>query len=335
MYLRENENMPSVVSDVYHLKAVMPFIGHMQLSDIHNGTLQEFVKARKATMRRVKISKTEVTERPLKNKTVNLSLALVGKILNLATDWREENNTPWLVSAPRIKLLSKSDSRPPRPIHWPEQRRLIPLLPKHLAQMALFCLNTGVRDEVVCNLRWEWELSLSQIGGNSVFIVPKQYVKGQKKYIGDRVLVCNDVAQSVIEAMRGKHATHVFVYRRERVKRSDLEPIMPYRPVQTMNNIAWQNARLGAKLGDLHVHDLRHTVAMRLREAKCDERTIQDVLWHSCITVTDLYSSAQVVEIFNALQKIRDESGRQNISIRSLLLEENEKRLTRKSLSTA
>jgi integrase len=42
---------------------------------------------------------------------------------------------------------------------------------------------------------------------------------------------------------------------------------MSYRAIETMNNTAWQTARRVAKLGDLHVHDLRHTVGMRLREA--------------------------------------------------------------------
>ena len=34
-----------------------------------------------------------------------------------------------------------------------------------------------------------------------------------------------------------------------------------------MNNTAWQRARQEAGLAGLHVHDLRHTVGMQLREA--------------------------------------------------------------------
>jgi integrase len=56
---------------------------------------------------------------------------------------------------------------------------------------------------------------------------------------------------------------------------------MPYRRIQTMNNTAWQTARRKAGLGDLHVHDLLHTVGMRLREAGVAKNTISDVLWHS------------------------------------------------------
>ena len=334
-YLREYANKPSLKSDIYHLQPVMPFIEHMPIAEIYNGSLQGFVTARKATMKRVKVSKTEVIERPLKNKTINLSLAIVSRILVLAMDWRGENGAPWLKSAPKIKLLPKSDSRPPRPIHWPEQRRLMPHLPEHLAKMALFCLNTGVRDEVLCNLQWDWEVSVPQIGGNSIFIVPKQHVKGEEENIGDRVLVCNDVAQSIIESMRGKHETHVFVYRRERVNQTHSEPLKAYHPIKTMSNTAWQNARLKAGLGDLHVHDLRHTVGLRLRETKCDDKTVRDVLWHRTKTMTEHYSEAQIVEIFDALQKIKDESHRINIALSSLVYDAKEKRVTQKSLSAA
>ena len=333
-YLREHADKPSLVSDVYHLKPVMPFIGHMPIADIHNGSLQEFISVRKATMKRVKVSKTEVIEQPLKNKTINLSLAIVSRILVLAMDWRDANGAPWLKSAPKIKLLKKSDSRPPRPIHWPEQRKLMPHLPDHLAKMVLFCLNTGVRDEVICNLQWEWEVSIPHIGGNSIFVVPKQHVKGEEENIGDRVLVCNDVSQSIIESMRGKHETHVFVYRREKATRIHSEPRMAYHPIETMSNTAWQNARIKAGLGDLHVHDLRHTVGLRLRETKCDDKTVRDVLWHRTKTMTEHYSEAQIVEIFDALQKIKDESNRTNISLSSLIYDAKEKRVTQKSLRT-
>lgn len=58
--------------------------------------------------------------------------------------------------------------------------------------MALFVLNTGVRDAVVCNLRWEWEIRVPQLGV-SVFEVPLKHVKERKR---TRVVVCNSVAQS-------------------------------------------------------------------------------------------------------------------------------------------
>jgi integrase len=55
-----------------------------------------------------------------------------------------------------------------------------------------------------------------------------------------------------------------------------------------------------AGLGDLHVHDLRHTVGMRLREAGVSESGRRDVLWHSSGSITDHYTMAQIKELFDA-----------------------------------
>ena len=104
--------------------------------------------------------------------------------------------------------------REPRPITWAEQRRIMPLLPDHLSRMVLFDLNTGARNEVVCGLKWEWEIYIPELGV-SVFDIPRENVKGRKR---GRVLICNTVAQSIIEAQRGKHAEYVFTYQGHRIE---------------------------------------------------------------------------------------------------------------------
>ncbi|MFN3862049.1 MAG: tyrosine-type recombinase/integrase [Roseateles sp.] len=305
-YLLSNQEKPSIVTETYLLKSLMPHIGALNLPQIHDGSLAPYVSARLAAGR--------------KHKTVNLGLGLVRHILNLAaTTWRDETGQTWLESAPHITLLPlNGHQREPRPITWPEQRRLLQVLPSHLARMALFKLNTGVRDDVVCSLRWDWEVRVPELG-ISVFVVPREHVKGRKQA---RVLVCNSVAQSIIETVRGQHEEFVFVYRRERIKNIDDAPLMEYRPIQAMNNTAWQSGRSKAGLGDLHVHDLRHTVGMRLREAAIPESTIADILWHSRPSMTHHYTVAQVVEIHAALEKIKDDTGRWNISLAMLQREQ-------------
>jgi integrase len=92
-------------------------------------------------------------------------------------------------------------------------------------------------------------------------------VKGRQR---GRILVCNSVAQSIIESVRGQHPEFLFVNSERRKKGKP-------GPIETMNNTAWQRARIEAHLGGLHVHDLRHTVGMRLREAGVKEETIADI----------------------------------------------------------
>jgi integrase len=96
---------------------------------------------------------------------------------------------------------------------------------------------------------------------------------------------------------------------------------MKYRAIETMNNTGWQNGRAAAGLGDLHVHDLRHTVGMRLREAGVSEETKADILWHSKRSMTHHYSVAQIVELHAALEKIKADTGAWNKSLATLRLE--------------
>ena len=305
-YISLHEQKASLETEIYMLKSVMPHIGHLDLRQVHDGSLAPFKAQRLAEGRA--------------HKTVNLALGVVRRILNLAaTSWRDDAGKTWLEQAPMITLLPLvGHQREPTPITWAEQRALLPKLPTHLAKMALFTLNTGVRDDVVCSLKWEWEIKVPELG-ISVFEVPRQHVKGRKK---SRVVICNSVAQSVIEAVRGQHAEYVFVYRRERVKNLSDAPVMPYRRIQTMNNTAWQTARKAVGLGDLHVHDLRHTVGMRLREAGVPESTIADILWHSTKTMTQHYSVGQIVELHQALEKVKDDAGRWNKSLAMLKREQ-------------
>ncbi len=63
------------------------------------------------------------------------------------------------------------------------------------------------------------------------------------------------------------------------------------------------------------MHDLRHTVGMRLREAEVHEETIADILWHNRPSMTAHYSVAQVIKLYEALNKVSDESNRVNRSL--------------------
>jgi len=309
-YLLTNQDKTSLDTEVTLLQGpkgrpqegVMYYIGGLQLQQAHDGTLAPYITARLAAGRA--------------HKTINLALGVVRRILNLAaTVWRDDAGHTWLGHAPKITMLPLvGHQREPRPISWAEQRKLLPKLPDHLARMALFTLNTGIRDDVACSLRWEWEIPIPELG-ISVFEVPREHVKGRRRV---RLVVCNSVAQSVIEACRGRHREFVFVWRRERVKNLDQAPTMAYRPIETMNNTGWQNARAAAGLGDLHVHDLRHTVGMRLREAGVPESTIADILWHSRQSMTHHYSMAQIVELHGALEKIRADTGTWNKSLSTL-----------------
>ncbi len=179
----------------------------------------------------------------------------------------DEYGLTWLQSAPKIRLIPDTHKRQPYPLSWEEQKRLIRELPAHLAEMALFAVNTGCRDGEICRLRWEWEVKLPTFN-TSVFIIPGEYVKNAD----DRLVVLNRVASSVVEARREKHETHVFSYKGS--------------PITRMLNSAWMRAREVANLKQVRVHDLKHTFGRRLRAAGVSFEDRQDLLGHRSGRIT-------------------------------------------------
>ena len=230
---------------------------------MHIGALQHFIKAEQA--------------RKMKTKSINNVLELVRHILNIAaTEWIDEHGLTWLLVAPKIKLLQVKDARAPLPLSWMEQSRFLAYLPNHLNHMTRFKVNTGCREQEVCQLRWEWEKYVPSLK-TSVFIIPshinrdgelRQLVKNGE----DRLVILNDEAKAVIEEARGIHPEYVFSFKG--------------RPVTRMNNTAWRNARKKANLDELRVHDLKHTFGRRLRAAGVSYEDRQDLLGHRSGRIT-------------------------------------------------
>ena len=271
-FLNENQHKASLSIDARLLKQLNPFIGHLPLTAIHQGNLQTYIQARKTNK--------------VKNRTLNYGLQVIRRILNLAThEWRDENGLSWLATAPKIRLLPETDKRLPYPLNREEETQLFNELPLHLKQMATFAVNTGCRDQEICQLRWRWEITVQELN-TSIFIIPAQHVKNRQ----DRLVVLNDFASQVIEARRGLHPVFVFTYQNKALTR--------------MLNSAWRRARRQVNLPQVRVHDLKHTFGRRLRAANVSFEDRQDLLGHKSQRVTTHYSAAELGNLLLAANKI-------------------------------
>jgi integrase len=163
-------------------------------------------------------------------------------------------------------------------------------VPDHLGRMALFAVNTGLRDANLCGLQWSREVPIAELG-RSVFVIPAQAFKSRRAH----VMILNDAAWSIIETQRGKHPVWIFSYRGERVEH--------------VNNMAWQRARREAKLSDVRVHDLRHTLATRLRAASVSEEDRAALLGHATRTMPEHYASADVGRLVSLANRVLDRVG--------------------------
>jgi integrase len=276
-FVRENQHKRSLDRDICLLKQLMPWIGDLPLQRVHRGTLDPWIDHKRKEGRATG--------------TINHGLAVVRRILRLAElEWIDEHGLTWLDRAPRIKLLPNPDKRMPYPLSWDEQQTLFSALPPHLAQMALFAVNTGCRDAEICRLQWDWEVQVPPLD-TFVFIVPGSFVKNGE----ERLIVLNDIAKRVVNTRRGKHRTHVFSYKGE--------------PVQRMLNSAWCRVRKVVGLPQVRVHDMKHTFGRRLRAAGVSFEDRQDLLGHRSGRMTTHYSAAELSKLIEAANTVCERNG--------------------------
>lgn len=118
-----------------------------------------------------------------------------------------------------IQLESDPTARKAYPLDWEEQQLLFSELAPHLQRMALFDVNTGLRDQELCNLQWSWEQRVPELDSadikRSVFVLPATQVKNRQA----RVVILNDIAQSVLEEVRGEHPVYVFTWENRKRQR--------------------------------------------------------------------------------------------------------------------
>ncbi len=213
----------------------------------------------------------------------------------------------WLETVPLIEMDRNNHARKPYPLSWEEQALLFGEL--HYdpnSQMALLKVNTGMREQEVCNLRWDWEIEIPELNA-SVFIIPALFSEDGMhgvKNREDRLVVLNAVARSVIDARRGINPDYVFTRRGKKLG--------------CMNNTAWQGGRKRAAkkykerfakeapwgFEHLRIHDLKHTFGRRLRAARVPFETRQVLLGHKNGSITTHYSATEIGELIEGVDRI-------------------------------
>jgi integrase len=286
-FVAESGHLRGLERDERALALLYPFIGELPLQQIHRETLAPFVKAR--------------LDKGLSPDTVNRELAMVRRILNLASRvWRDEAGHAWLADAPLIPVRRHLYAREPYPLSVGEQHLLFSELAGHLKTMALFKVNTGLREQEVVNLRWSWEVLVPELNA-SVFVIPRSFVKNTI----DRYVVLNRIARSAIDKCRGIHPEFVFTFRGK--------------PITKFYNSGWKAARRRAaaryegKIGlpcpkgfrSIRVHDLKHSYGHRLRGAGVSFEDRQLLLGHKMrAPMTTHYSAADVGALIEASERV-------------------------------
>lgn len=304
-FLIESKDQPSIKLTAHHLKQLHPYLKDLPLTHIDDQALEQFVKDRLKGM----VTPEGKQLKPVAPRTINISIERVIRVLSLcARTWRDEEHRPWLDSVPMLaKLDLKKKVREPYPMTWQEQSILLGELPAHLQTMALFKVNTGCREQEVCKLRWDWEISVPELD-TSVFLIPSDF-GGRNDRSGvkngdERLVVLNSVAKSIIDKQRGQSKEWVFPYNGTAMHR--------------MNDSAWKKARVrAAKLwqeenlrpahpgyASIRVHDLKHTFGRRLRAAGVTQEDRKALLGHKNGSITSHYSGAELGHLIEAANMV-------------------------------
>lgn len=276
-YAAQSRSKRSIAVIKWHVQLLARYVGCLEPRQVHGATLEPFIKER--------------LSQGASATTINRTLEVVRTILNRAArSYRDADGRPWLDAIPPLISMLPEDSRLLYPLSWEEQDRLFRRLPTHLARMALFAINTGLRQSNLCGLQWTWEVTVSEIA-RSVFVIPAEAFKTKRPH----VVVVNDVAWSIIKAQRGLHPIWVFPFHGKRMSR--------------MNNNGWRLARRNAGLPLVRVHDLRHSFGARLRAAGVSAEDREALLGHANHSMAGHYASPDVGRLLAQANLIVDRSG--------------------------
>lgn len=217
-WLKEQSHKATIETDKIHLRWLDKHLGGKQLEAINRSLVD-------------RITETKLAE-GVSNATANRVLEVLRAILRKAV-----NEWEWLDRAPQVRML-KEPTRRIRYLTQDEARRLLAVLPEHLADMAAFSLATGLRRANVTGLEWT-QVDLAR---RVAWIHPDQ-AKARKAI----AVPLNAEAVLILRKQVGKHVTYVFSYKDHKITQ--------------VNTKAWRKALTRAGIEDFRWHDLRHTWA--------------------------------------------------------------------------
>lgn len=239
-------------------KHLIPFFGKKTLDGVKSQDVECYKKAKE--------------HEGLSHKTINNHLTVLRKALATAVEWGR------LETVPVVKWL-KVMRNEPRFLSQDEAERLIATVtPEPWQEVFYLTLNTGMRLGEVLAVRWEdidWlqhTLTISRSVSRGVIGTPKN---NQLRHIplSDEVISMLEKRQNRLRAKKD------FIF-------SDNEK--PFSGFRAQAAIKYAAKKAG--LENVHWHALRHTFASILVQNGASIRSVQSLLGHSSIVITEHYS---------------------------------------------
>ncbi|MCB1060332.1 MAG: tyrosine-type recombinase/integrase [Calditrichaeota bacterium] len=257
----------TVKTDRYALHTFARYIGNVPLSDITTDKIEEF---RLHLLRKVKPNSVNVVLRHLKS----------------AMSWAAQRELVASSPAAKVKL-----NRVPRNTHMrflddAEIQRLRDAIGEnlHLRRVVDFALWTGLRRNEIVNLQW------LDIDLNRKTLVVQNKAGFRTKSGKSRSVPLNSNLEAMLTDM--KTTSH----RQE----DRVFPANYWTLGQHFRNVAHT-----AGLTGISLHTLRHTFASHLIMAGADVRSVQELLGHHDLSVTQIYAHLSRDHLANTVEKLK------------------------------
>lgn len=198
----------------------------------------------------------------VRESSTNREIALLKVMFNLAMAWGFASENPVL----KVKMYSEKGNIKERVLTDEEEARLLAAAAPHLRPIILGLLNTGARRNELLTLTWD-RVDLER---RTVRLV--RLKAGQNP-----VMPLNERAHEVLTALKVK-------------AKSDCVFTGPKGQRLTTIRHSFENACRRAGLKGLRLHDLRHSFATRLIRRGVDIVTVQSLLGHVSVVMTQRYT---------------------------------------------
>ena len=225
--------------------------------------------------------------------TVNSSLRVLRRVLNLAVEWDV------LETCPKIKLLS-GEHRRERVISREEEARYLSAAPEPLGSVAAILADTGMRPEECFRLCWE---SITWVNGRHGTLL----VSFGKTAAARRILPMTPRVRNILETRWEAAGKPIEGWIWPAATRSGhMEPSsLRKQHANTFDVIAGQAASHNLKpVRPFVLYTLRHTFLTRLGESGCDVWTLARIAGHSSISISSRYVDPSDDAVLAAMSRL-------------------------------
>lgn len=260
---------------VHSMNLMINYFGNIQLADISSKMIEDYMAWR---------LERKTKGKPISNRTVNIDLTYLNQCFGKAIEWEFADSNP----CKKIKRLKETKNRI-RFFSNDEIQLLLSLANPYVERFLIVGLSTGLRLRELLSLK----ISNIDIPGNVIHVVNDQTFQTKN---GKNRDIPISAYLSIYLQVYIKIWIHPKTHRPSSRTLAQSEYLFcdeegrPFKSFKT----AYKTLMEKAGIKDATIHTMRHTFASHLIMKGVGIRTVQELLGHSSISVTEMYSHLSV-----------------------------------------